>query len=69
MSYRRRLHTCTVGALMIATTWATTLMPTPHLGLPPVSAATGCRPRQLRTAQRNSCELRSTSSPDPPLAH
>jgi hypothetical protein len=58
MSYRRRLTACTVGALMIAATWATTIdadaAPRPATdvgchGLSPASAQ-DCTPEQLRAA-------------------
>jgi hypothetical protein len=58
MSYRRRVTACTVGALMIATTWATTLdagaAPRPASGvgcrgLSPASAQ-DCTAEQLRAA-------------------
>ena len=58
MSCRRRLTACTVGALMIATTWATTLdadaAPRPATGvgchgLSPASAQ-DCTAEQLRAA-------------------
>ena len=58
MSYRRRLTACTVGALMIATTWATTLhadaAPRPATGvgchgLSPASAQ-DCTAEQLQAA-------------------
>ena len=58
MSYRRRLTACTVGALMIATTWVTThdadAAPRPATGvgchgLSPASAQ-DCTAEQLRAA-------------------
>ena len=58
MSYRRRLTACTIGALMIGTTWATTLdagaAPPPATGvgchgLSPASAQ-DCTSEQVRAA-------------------
>ena len=57
----------TVGGFMIATTWATTLdadaAPRPATGV----RSTGCR-RVTAGLHRRTIQLRSTTSPDPPLA-